>query len=47
MTMFIVSYAGKFYGPFQTADAAASFGKAFAGPWQIVTLHAPDNAGQV
>ena len=37
--MFIVSYAAKYYGPFETADAAAIFAEIIVGPWQIVPLH--------
>ena len=43
--MFIVTYAGKFYGPFKTADDAAAFAVKFAitAPWQIVALRPPED----
>ena len=40
--MFIILYAGKFYGPFATADQAAIYAEAIEGPWQIVVLRDPE-----
>ena len=37
--MFIVSYAAKYYGPFETADAGAIFAEVIVGPCKIVLLH--------
>jgi hypothetical protein len=38
--MFVVSYAGHLYGPFNNAEEAAKFGEVInqGGPWTIIKL---------
>jgi hypothetical protein len=35
---FVVSYAGHLYGPFNSAEEAAKFGKLIFAPWTIIQL---------
>lgn len=46
--MFILSYAGYFYGPFNSANEAAEAGRSIPsfGPWQIIKLRAPIDASK-